>query len=312
MDATLEDNALSLLRCPRSGETLVQQEAELVSASGEHRYPINAQGIPLFAGEYCSEDARRQQQHYDAVAEGYLENLEYPHTRVYSDYLHRALVEACGQTSLGQMAELCCGKGDAIELVAGHYSFGLGLDISEEMLARAARDAGDKACLFVQGDATRLPLASESFDSVVMLGGIHHVPDRQALFGEVARVLKPGGRFLWREPANDFFLWRWLRAVIYALSPRLDAQTESPLRYVETAPVLAQAGLQLESWKTYGFIGFCLFMNSDVLIFNRLFRFIPGIRLLTRFWTGVDDLMGRLPGLRHAGLQVVGVASKPE
>jgi hypothetical protein len=38
----------------------------------------------------------------------------------------------------------------------------------------------------------------------------------------------------------------------------------------------------LTSWKTYGFLGFCLLMNSDVLIFNRLFRFIPGIRAITR------------------------------
>ena len=311
MPDLLEPATLSLLRCPRTGEALVRKDMALVSESGQHQYPVNAQGIPLFADEYCSEDARRQQQHYDAVAEGYLENLGFPHTRVYSDYLHRKLLEACGQTSLGQMAELCCGRGDAIELVAGRYSFGLGLDVSEAMLTRAVRDSGEKACLFVQGDATRLPLASASFDSVVMLGGIHHVPDRQAVFGEVERVLKPGGRFLWREPANDFFLWRWLRAVIYLLSPRLDAQTEAPLRYAETAPLLERAGLQLESWKTYGFIGFCLFMNSDVLVFNGLFRFIPGIRWLTRCWTGIDDLMGRLPGLRRAGLQVVGVATKP-
>ena len=52
-------------------------------------------------------------------------------------------------------------------------------------------------------------------------------------------------------------------------------------------------------------------MNSDVLVFNRLFRFIPGIRFITRLAVNLDDLMVRLPGLSRAGLQVIGVAEKP-
>ena len=51
-------------------------------------------------------------------------------------------------------------------------------------------------------------------------------------------------------------------------------------------------------------------MNSDVLVFNRLFRFIPGIRALTRLAAKFDDWTVRMPGLRRAGLQVVGVAEK--
>jgi hypothetical protein len=52
-------------------------------------------------------------------------------------------------------------------------------------------------------------------------------------------------------------------------------------------------------------------MNSDVLVFNRLFRFMPGIRSFTRFMTAVDDATLRLPGLRDAGVAVIGVAVKP-
>ena len=52
-------------------------------------------------------------------------------------------------------------------------------------------------------------------------------------------------------------------------------------------------------------------MNSDVLVFNRLFRFIPGIRSITRFAAYLDDLVVKLPGLSRAGLQVIGVAEKP-
>ena len=53
-------------------------------------------------------------------------------------------------------------------------------------------------------------------------------------------------------------------------------------------------------------------MNSDVLVFNRLFRFVPGIRGIARAFAGLDRLTLRIPGLGRAGLQVVGVARKPE
>src|SRR5207237_92271 len=158
----------------------------------------------------------------------------------------------------------------------------IGVDISVSMLETARRQTWQAPAFFVQGDATTLPLESDAFDHVFMLGGIHHVGARAKLFSEVARVLKPGGRFIFRERVSDFLLWRGLRAMIYRLSPLLDHETEHPLLYRETAPVLEQAGLTLKRWSTHGLVGFCLLMNSDVLVFNRLFRFVPGIRAITR------------------------------
>ena len=95
------------------------------------------------------------------------------------------------------------------------------------------------------------------------------------------------------------------------LSPTLDADTERPLLWNETVPVLESAGFEVKVWESCGFFGFCLFMNSDVLIFNRLFRFIPGIRLITRLWTHIDAVTLKIPFLSRSGLQVVGVAEKP-
>ena len=208
--------------------------------------------------------------------------------------------------------ELCCGRGEAMRLLNTRSPEGIGVDISEQMLNASVSEGVCDGWTLVQGDATKLPVASGSADTVVTLGGIHHVSDSQALFSEVARVLKPGGVFVWREPVSDFFLWRMIRAIIYRLSPALDHDTERPLRYDETAPVLDQVGLKLEHWQTYGYVGFCLFMNSDVLVFNRAFRFIPGIRAITRAFVALDHWIAKLPGMRMQGLQVVGVAYKPE
>ena len=208
-------------------------------------------------------------------------------------------------------AEICCGGAEAFALLDSHVVRGIGIDVSVSMLEVARARFASDAYFFVQGDATALPLRNNVLDSVVMLGGIHHVNDRVRLFKEIFRVLKPGGRFYWREPVSDFVLWRWLRVLIYRLSPTLDDTTERPLLYRETEPPMAIAGLRLKSWKTFGFLGYCLFMNSDVLVFNRALKFLPGIRWLTKLATKIDDWTVRLPGMQRNGLIVVGSAEKP-
>jgi SAM-dependent methyltransferase len=303
----LDPRWLRDLACPATREPLVFHGEILSNQSGTRTYRASTAGIPLFAAEFLGEDAQRQRAHYDAVASAYIENLHYPHTQEYAAYLDRELIDEIGAEGLGVSAEICCGRGEAFRLLGERIPRGLGIDISERMLEAAAAELPRFA--FVQGDATRLPLADGVLDSVLMLGGIHHVNDRRALFGEVFRVLKPGGRFYFREPLSDFFLWRALRAVVYRLSPALDHETERPLLREETVPVLEAAGFRLRTWKTRGFFGFCVFMNSDVLVFNRLFRFLPGIRAATRAAAGFDHLCTR--ALKDAGLQVIAVAQKP-
>jgi SAM-dependent methyltransferase len=301
---------LDLLRCPVTGSELYRKDSELVAIESGRHYRLDLHGIPLFAEEFCSEDARIQQAHYEIIAEAYVANLGYPHTKAYMAYLDEALLKEIDPLRLGTVAELCCGHGEAFRLLGRRVGRGIGVDVSVAMLCKAVTTHRDATLSFVQGDATMLPLATGSFDSVFMLGGIHHVRDRGKLFSEVARILKPGGHFYFREPVSDFILWRAIRAVVYRLSPALNYETERPLLYDETAPYLAKAGLALKTWETVGFFGFCLFMNSDVLVFNRLFRYVPGIAAITRFAARVDHYALSLPGLGRAGLQVIGVAEK--
>lgn len=301
---------LDLLRCPASDAPITLSPDRRSLRSPDQQYAISHDGIPVFAESLLSAEARQQQAHYDRIAETYLTNLSYPHTIEYMKYLDRELLNAIGGAQLNTVAEICCGHGESFKLIGPKVDRGVGVDISLGMLRKAREEHALPNLLFVQGDATRLPLASEAFDHIFMLGGIHHVNDRAALFAEVHRVLKPGGSFIYREPVSDFFVWRALRAVVYRLSPALDHVNERPLRLVETVPVLEEAGLRSVHWKTHGFLGFCLFMNSDVLVFNRAFQYLPGIGALTRFATTVDAWTLRVPGLGGAGLQVIGKATK--
>jgi SAM-dependent methyltransferase len=300
---------LNLLCCPVTHKALRVEGSALVADEG-HRYRIDGSGVPLFAETGLSADADRQRAHYQRIAASYVENINYPHTEVYNAYLDRVFLDAFTGLALETVAELCCGQGEAATLLGTRVGRGVGIDISPAMLEAAVRGHADSRFAFVQGDATKLPLRDGVFDCVVMSGGIHHVTDRRRLFAEVARILRPGGALVWREPVSDFALWRWLRVIIYRAAPGLDAETESPLTYAGTVPQLAEAGLHLESWRPCGFLGFCLLMNSDVLVFNRLLRFLPGIRTLARAAAQFDDWVTTRPALRTAGLQVVGVARK--
>jgi SAM-dependent methyltransferase len=227
-------------------------------------------------------------------------------------YLDRAVLDLTAGQQMGTVAEICCGAGEAFHLLSNTAQLGVGVDVSPSMLEAARREIPEDTRLFAQGDATRLPLRDSQFDMVVMLGGIHHVNDRGRLFSEVRRILKPGGTFIWREPLDDFFLWRALRAAIYRGSPTLQADTERPLRFADTSAQLAGARLSLEVWRTIGFFGYCFLMNSDVLAINRVWQYVPGAAALTRAATKIDEWTLKLPGLSGAGLAVVGRARRAD
>jgi len=99
-----------------------------------------------------------------------------------------------------RVLDLGCGAGTdtlvAAQMVGpdGHVT---GIDMTEEMLAKArgaAAAMGAGHVEFVQGDAEQLPFAAESFDVVISNGVIDLIPDKDAVFSELFRVLRRGGR----------------------------------------------------------------------------------------------------------------------
>ena len=73
----------------------------------------------------------------------------------------------------------------------------VGVDMTDEMLAKArasASQAGVGNVEFRQGLAESLPVDSEWADLVISNGVVNLCPDKRAVFEEMHRVLKPGGR----------------------------------------------------------------------------------------------------------------------
>ncbi len=76
------------------------------------------------------------------------------------------------------------------------------VDVSRDSLASAQSDANVGCERFAVGDALHLPLISGWADAVVIRSVLIYIPDRLAAAHEIARVLRPGGRFVAYEPIN--------------------------------------------------------------------------------------------------------------
>lgn len=133
-----------------------------------------------------------------------------------------------------------------------------GIDLSAEMVRRAAARNAFEQVSYVQGDATALPEADGGFDAVVSTQVAEYVPDIAAFCAEAFRVLRPGGRGL--ILATDWSTVAWhseeparMARVLEAFEPHCaDARLPRTL-----APRLRQAGFEVTD------IGVFPIVNTD-------------------------------------------------
>ena len=98
------------------------------------------------------------------------------------------------------VVDLGCGGGLDIFLASAKVGLegrAIGIDMTPEMIERARRNAekGEYSNVeFHLAKIDKLPLADNSVDCVISNCVINLAPDKQAVFREIARVLKPGGR----------------------------------------------------------------------------------------------------------------------
>lgn len=121
---------------------------------------------------------------------------------------YRRLLATAGITPDDRVLDVGCGLAGMLIALAERIPFrspAVGIDVSDELIAAATRDvrrAGlDGRVTVVAASATRLPFADRSFDVVFSSHMIKHLDDEALAeaFGEIARVLTPGGRFLFWE-----------------------------------------------------------------------------------------------------------------
>jgi len=104
-----------------------------------------------------------------------------------------ALLKAAGKLDGLRVLDVGCGTGRFTAELARKGAFPVGVDRDSAMLA-VAHGRGIRS--LVLADAGRLPLADASFDIAFAVTLCEFVDDVEQVFSELARVIRPGGRFV--------------------------------------------------------------------------------------------------------------------
>lgn len=183
-----------------------------------------------------------------------------PHRTCVQLYHHVATqVELGGRSVL----EVSCGHGGGASYLArtlrpARYT---GLDLNREGIGFCQKRHRVDGLSFIQGDAENLPFADGAFDVVINVEASHCYPDFPRFLAEVARVLRPGGHFLYADfrfgegPAGGDFS-RWDHALASA-----------PLRMVQSRSINEEVrrGMDLNG------------ANSERLIARHLPKFLHSL-----------------------------------
>jgi 2-polyprenyl-6-hydroxyphenyl methylase/3-demethylubiquinone-9 3-methyltransferase len=166
--------------------------------------------------------------------------------------MRRVLTEELHLTPTAlRVLDVGCGGGLLAEEFARLGCAVSGVDPSEESLRAARRHAADQglAIRYQRGQGESLPVAADSFDVVYCCDVLEHVDDLRQVVAETARVLKPGGVYLYdtiNRTARSWLIvikllqdWRWT-----ALMPPRLHDWNMFIRPAELGRLLEQHGLK--------------------------------------------------------------------
>lgn len=236
-----------------------------------------------------TESNNTQKAHYEKIHDAY--EMHY-----YDDssmaYRHRFIYDPLfGDADLkgASVADLACGSGHNTLALRSYFPDirAKGFDISESACRDYRLLTGFPAA---EIDLTRPATFTETFDGALVIGGLHHcVADLPQTFANVARLVRPGGRFMMMEP-NDDFLLSAVRRLWYRSDHWFDADTEAALKHDRIARS-ARPYFEPEKVVYFGGPAFYLILNS--LITRVPLSVKPA---LSRLLFPLEKLYGAIPG----------------
>ena len=202
-----------------------------------------------------------QQVHYDEIANDYSLHYGDQYSQQYrKKYIYDRLFESA--TLKGSLIlEAMCGSGEATEYLMSQGATVIGLDISFNELVNYQKSR--KNSKTICSSAFAIGAADGYFDSVVVIGGLHHLhPQINKALIELSRVLKPGGAVYLSEPHKGS-LFDLVRRAWYRVD-RLFLENESAIDIQK----MISDNSNLFSFKELGYYGnlaYIFVFNSMVL-----------------------------------------------
>ncbi len=184
-----------------------------------------------------------------------------------------------------------------------------GVDISADAIEHAKR-LNLPNCNFQSYDGVTLPFPDNSFDAVMMIEVIEHVVDKERLFREIHRVLKPAGKLLVTTPNPECWPLRfeaWMWSVVRIVLRRPPLEKDDYVSHDGLLSVLDATGFAAaQSGSMY---------SQPRLFFHiRGWSFLPPLppRLLYRYHKFCLTKLNRLPRFveRHFKWSLIGEVQK--
>lgn len=171
----------------------------------------------------------------------------YGNSRMLKSPVAKALADLAPRAD-DRVLDVACGTGDLLGEIADHVQRAVGIDQSDGMLKIARENLLEEAgpdgranLELRQASSDELPFADGEFTAVVCTTALHHFPEPQRSFDEMARVLAPGGRLVIGDVCADRL---WVR-VTEPLLRRFDAGHVGVRRKDDIEAMLTRAGLRV-------------------------------------------------------------------
>ena len=209
----------------------------------------------------------KQREHFNKISERYHSARSGANHLLVKDLIWRHFFarQSGLEGRVHRVLEPMCGMAEGYEILRKHVSEAFtydGFDYSESMveLAKAHRPGLNLA----HGDVTTYRTSGEPYDTIILIGGLHHVYSRaREVVGNLRDALKPGGLFISFEPTHDNWLWRRVRQRIYRSNDLFDADTEQGFEYRDLEGHFASAGFRKVDEVFPGLLAYVLYYNPD-------------------------------------------------
>jgi ubiquinone/menaquinone biosynthesis C-methylase UbiE len=153
--------------------------------------------------------------------------------------------------------DLGCGNGHHLLALAPEIARGIGIDVSQGMIAAARARLGNSAwkanLTFEVGNAEELnAIPDQSVDLAICIGAFEHMLDKRAALASIYRVLKIGGRFFCLTPDADYVWYRTIAPMLGFSTKHLSS--DRILTGEEFSVLLDQAGFRRSCSAPWTFI----------------------------------------------------------
>lgn len=230
---------------------------------------------------FTEETRTAQEKYYVAIADC---------ERRFAEAVHAAAVDA-------SVLEYGCATGEWAVGIAGVAREVRGIDISDVAVQAArqrAATAGRTNLGFDVGDAHATGYPDAAFDLVFGSGIIHHLDTRRALT-EIARILRPGGRAIFKEPLGSNLAFNLYRR----LTPGARTPDEHPLVGRDFA-----IAREIYSLVELSYFGLTSLATTPFHRMPRMRRTVFGVT------TRLDRMLFQIPGVRDQAWYALAVLTK--